>query len=255
MDIIQDINPNATERPPGFPLQFVSAPVPTAVALYNQIPPAVQFNLHRVITEGIRHEKNSYGYFNSAFVSIFSPTQRFQINPQYPARLAVEVELGGHGRNISVGSTGEIHAGRGSGREHVTFPDFTLTKPVPREHPTPRIHCNIAVFEIKTQSNPEEQDIEKGNLSVGDAMAQAIGYAHRLTTAFSIPDQNSQYIAAYLVYGRYYTKITMTDQLLYEAEPWQFVFEEFSVAALAEGRAPLLYRLCELAVRHWNYNG
>lgn len=36
------------------------------------------------------------------------------INPQYPCRLAVEVVVDGHGRKFSVGSTGEIHAGRGS---------------------------------------------------------------------------------------------------------------------------------------------
>ena len=63
------INPNATERALGFPPQFASAPVPTALALYNQIPPVVQFNLYRVINEGNRHEENTYGYFNSAFVS------------------------------------------------------------------------------------------------------------------------------------------------------------------------------------------
>jgi len=75
-----DINPNAREVVPRFPLQFVFAPLPTALALYNQIPSTVQFNLYRVITESIRHEENTYGYFNSAFVSIFSPTQQFQLS-------------------------------------------------------------------------------------------------------------------------------------------------------------------------------
>jgi len=75
-----NINPNARERAPGFPPQFASAPVPTALGLYNRIPPAIQFNLYRVITEGIRHEENAYGYFNSAFVSIFLPTQQFQVS-------------------------------------------------------------------------------------------------------------------------------------------------------------------------------
>ena len=73
-------HPNSIERAPGFPPPFVSAPVPTALALYNQIPAAVQFNLYRVLKEGIRHEKNTYGYFNSAFVSIFSPNQRYQVS-------------------------------------------------------------------------------------------------------------------------------------------------------------------------------
>jgi hypothetical protein len=75
-----NIDPNARERAPGFPPQFVSTPVPSALALFNQIPSAVQFNLYRVITEGIRHEENTYGYFSSAFVSIFSPTQQFQVS-------------------------------------------------------------------------------------------------------------------------------------------------------------------------------
>jgi len=74
------INPNAIERAPGFPPPFASAPAPTALALYNQIPPAVQFNLYRAICEGIRHEENTYGYFNSAFGSIFPLTQQFQVS-------------------------------------------------------------------------------------------------------------------------------------------------------------------------------
>ena len=32
------------------------------------------------IIEGIRLEENTYGYYNSAFISIFSPTQRFQVS-------------------------------------------------------------------------------------------------------------------------------------------------------------------------------
>ena len=88
---MNNLNPNSTQRAPAFPLQFVSAPVPTALALYNQIPPAVQFNLHRVINEGVRHEQNTYGYFNSAFVSIFSPTQRFQVSDLKLFRLPKEL--------------------------------------------------------------------------------------------------------------------------------------------------------------------
>jgi hypothetical protein len=142
-----------------------------------------------------------------------------------------------------------------AGREQVKYPDFTLTKPLPRQPPTPRIHCNIGVIEIKTRSNPEEQDVEKGNLSVEDALIQAAGYAKRLSTTFSLQEQNSRFIATYVVYGRYYTRIIVTNQgnaLVSHADPWQFVFEDF---ALAQGRAPFLYRLCELAVHHWDYNG
>jgi len=143
-------NPNARERAPGFPPQVAPTPVPTALALYHQIPPAVQFNLHRMITEGIRYEENAYGYFNSVLISIFSPTQQFQINPQYPARPAVDVGEGTHGQNISISSTRQIDAARGTGREKMNYPDFTLTKLLPRQPPTPQIHCNIGVVVIKT---------------------------------------------------------------------------------------------------------
>lgn len=139
-----------------------------------------------------------------------------------------------------------------AGREHVSYPDFTLTKPLPRQHLTPRVHCNIGVIEIKTRSNPEEQDVEKGNVSVEDAVMQAVRYPRRLTTTFSLQEQNSHSIATYVVYGRFYTRITMENAFVHLADDWQFVFEDF---ALAEGRAPFLYRLCELAVRHWDYNG
>lgn len=58
-----------------------------------------------------------------------------------------------------------------------------------------------------------------------------------------------------MVYGKHYTKITVSrdedGDLYYIADEWQYVFGEF---ALAEGRAPFLYRLCELAVRHWDYD-
>ena len=74
------ITPNATQVPPLFPQQFVSAPPPTAAVLYAAIPPEVQFNLYRVVTEGVRHEENTYGYFNSAFAHIFPPSQRFQVS-------------------------------------------------------------------------------------------------------------------------------------------------------------------------------
>ena len=85
------INPNATEQVPAFPPQFVSAVTPTPAALYHQIPPDVQFNLYRVIKEGIRHEQNAYGYFNSALTSIFSPTQRFQVGDLSMFRLPIKL--------------------------------------------------------------------------------------------------------------------------------------------------------------------
>jgi len=143
-----------------------------------------------------------------------------------------------------------------AGREDVKYPDFTLSKPLPRQPPTPRIHCNIGVIEIKTLSLPEERDVEKGKLSVEEALKQALGYAQRLSNSpFSQREQNSTIIPTYVVYGTYYTRLVMIDTPagpVWEADPWQYVFEEF---ALDEDRAPFLFRLCELAVRHWAYNG
>jgi len=103
-----------------------------------------------------------------------------------------------------------------AGREEVKYPDFTLTKPLPRQPPTPRIHCHIGVIEIKTFSRPEERDVEKGNLPVDDALEQAVEYASRLfDSPFSLREQNSLFIATYVVYGKYYTRITVTTRYLY----------------------------------------
>jgi hypothetical protein len=57
-------HPNAREQAPVLPLQFFPGLAPTPDQLYRQISPAVNFNLFRV---SIRYEKNTYGYFNSAF--------------------------------------------------------------------------------------------------------------------------------------------------------------------------------------------
>ena len=78
---------------------------------------------------------------------------------------------------------------------------------------------------------------------------QATEYAKRLSTAFSVQEQHSLRIATYVVYGKYYTRTTVHNPGdTIEVEDWQFVFEDF---ALAEGWAPFLYGLCELAVRNW----
>ena len=87
-------------------------------------------------------------------------------------------------------------------------------------------------------------------------MEQTFDYANRITSAaFALPEPGSQIVASYIVYGKYYTKVTLFDDTrsgkLWDVEPWQFVFEEMALPV----RAPLLYRLCELAVRHWDYNG
>src|SRR5258705_6739333 len=96
---LQALHQNATEVLPPFPQQFISAPPPTASFLYSIIPPEVHFNLYRVVTEGVRHEENSYGYFNSAFTKIFPSSQRFQVSGLTGVLI---VQLAD--RNVSIGS-------------------------------------------------------------------------------------------------------------------------------------------------------
>ena len=126
------------------------------------------------------------------------------------------------------------------------FVDFFITKPFPRPISTPRINNALAVIEIKTALNATE-DILKFKASVDDAILQLMDYCDRLSQgAFALTDQTGV-IPGYLVFGDCYTQVKKNNGL-WEVEPWQFVFEEM---VLNEGRAPFLYRLCELAVTHW----
>jgi len=135
------------------------------------------------------------------------------------------------------------------------YPDFIFTKPLPRLPPAPRVNCLFGVLEIKT-SDEDADDIEKGRASVAEALYQTFDYTERLSNpAFAICEPGSQIIASYIVYGRYYTKVILINHpqagIIWRVEPWQFVFEEMA----PPNRAPFLYRLCELAVRLWHYNG
>ena len=87
-------------------------------------------------------------------------------------------------------------------------------------------------------------------------MEQIFDYTRRLSDpAFALLEHNSNIIASYIVYGSYYTKVILINHphagVILDVEPWQFIFEEMALP----NRAPFLYRLSELAVRHWNYNG
>lgn len=117
----------------------------------------------------------------------------------------------------------------------------------------PRLHVDEALSQYRANRQPL---LSIAILGSSKSRQKAIKYACRLSDSpFSLQDQNSLFIVIYVVYGRYYTRITETNQghvQLYQAAPWQFVFEDF---ALAHGRVPFLYRLCELAVRHWDYSG
>ena len=73
------INANATPQVPLPPGPLTLEVPPTAQQLYDSISPEVIYNLWRLVTEGVRYEENTYGYFNSAFVSVFLPRRRFQV--------------------------------------------------------------------------------------------------------------------------------------------------------------------------------
>lgn len=126
------------------------------------------------------------------------------------------------------------------------FVDFLITKPFPRPISAPRVNNALAVIEIKTALNATK-DILKFNASVDDALLQLMDYCDRLSQgAFARTDQ-TRVIPGYLVFGNWYTQVKKNNGV-WEMDPWQFVFEEM---VSNEGRAPFLYRLCELAVTHW----
>jgi len=70
---------NSTIVPPNFPDKLPASTPPTALQLYRSIPPATLWGVYRIVTEGVRHEKNTYGYFDAVFNSIFPVSQRFQV--------------------------------------------------------------------------------------------------------------------------------------------------------------------------------
>jgi hypothetical protein len=61
------INADSTPRVPLPPGPLTLEVPPTAQQLYDSISPEVIYNLWRLVTEGVRYEENTYGYFNSAF--------------------------------------------------------------------------------------------------------------------------------------------------------------------------------------------
>lgn len=134
------------------------------------------------------------------------------------------------------------------------YPDFTFSKPIPRIPPSPRVHCHIGVVEIKTVK-PNDRNVENGNSLVWEAISQTQEYSQRLSESpFAFHNHHSQCIPTFLVFGKYYTRLYLVDTPLgpvWEVDSWLYVFEAMSLPE----RAPFLYRLCEVAVRHWSYNG
>jgi len=73
------IHHNAMATNPLRPAPLESTPTPTAAQLHLRIPPAVNWNLWRILDNGVRHEQSLYGYFNVALNMIFPVQQQFQV--------------------------------------------------------------------------------------------------------------------------------------------------------------------------------
>ncbi|KAJ6530446.1 hypothetical protein B0H10DRAFT_2248187 [Mycena sp. CBHHK59/15] len=237
------VDPRARESAPQYPGPLVSARKPTARKLYESIPPSVRWTLFRVLTEGVRHEKNTYGYLDAALTSVsFIPhsASRYNINPQYPLRPAVTVGTSAHEQNVSIGSVGEIFGARGTGREEdMLYPDFLVTKAIPRGLKTPRINRPVVLIEVKTMVEAERtQPPRRPCYNWGNIVNPE--------SAFAVKE--GAILPSFLVFGRFYTQLEIASNGVYEARDWQYVFEEFALP----DRAPFLYRLCELAVLCWD---
>jgi hypothetical protein len=131
------------------------------------------------------------------------------------------------------------------------YPDFLITKPSPRgrDEPKSRINAIIAIIEVKKSEHMDGR-ISKSVLT--EAVNQTGTYAKRVhECGHAIQDNNSPIVASYIIYGKYYAKVIATgqgDRLNFHLEPLQHVWEELN----NEGHAPLSYRFCELAVKHWD---
>ncbi|KAJ6580255.1 hypothetical protein B0H10DRAFT_905660 [Mycena sp. CBHHK59/15] len=184
--------------------------------LYESIPPSVRWTLFRVLTEGVRHEKNTYGYLDAALNSVFHPAQRFQINPQYPLCPAVTVGTSAHEQNVSIGSVGEIFGARGTGREEdMLYPDFLVTKAIPRGLKTPRINRPVVLIEVKTMVEAYTQIVRK-NATAAEALLQLGKYCEPMSeSAFAVKE--GAILPSFLVFGRFYTQLEIASNGVYEA--------------------------------------
>ena len=91
------------------------------------------------------------------------------------------------------------------------YPDFLFTKPLPQRHSAPHINCLFGILEIKA-SDEATENIEKCKALVSEAMEQTYDYVNHITSAvFALPEPSSQIVASYIVYGKYYTKVTLFD--------------------------------------------
>lgn len=109
----------------------------------------------------------------------------------------------------------------------------------------------LIVIEIKAKKRDvAEREINNRRSAVDDAILQLSEYCDKLSKGDHAQLDGTGRIAAFLIYGEFYTRIRYDDNTrIWRPDPFQAVFEEL---ALNDGRAPLLYRLSELAVNFWN---
>jgi hypothetical protein len=103
------------------------------------------------------------------------------------------------------------------------FVDFFITKPLPRQVGTPRINSPLLALEIKSKQSATEEIVQQ-KIVVDNAILQLAEYCETLSSGAFARVGPTGFIPAFLVYGQYYSKLQFNNGL-WDAEPFQFVFE------------------------------
>lgn len=123
------------------------------------------------------------------------------------------------------------------------YPDFIVSKTVPTAPQEDRFKHILAIVEIKrSDANPLF------------ALSQLVDYTMNAEQMGHAQIPTSGALPSYLLLGLKYTWLEIWSGYGiwpkgYQAAPWQYVFEHLDLDA---GTAPFMYRMCDLAVCHWN---
>jgi len=131
------------------------------------------------------------------------------------------------------------------------YPDFVVSKTIPTQHQADRFKYIIAVLEIKNDHD-DIANIKKSYATVSNALEQLGEYSARLAAMPHAKLSADGVLPSYLLYGSMYTQFRQFVDggwEVLEGEPWQYVFQQLGPGAVT---APFTYRMCELAVRHWD---
>jgi len=131
------------------------------------------------------------------------------------------------------------------------YPDFVVSKTVPTQHQANRFKHILAVLEIKIDHD-DIANINNSLASISSALEQLAGYSRGLASMPHAQLSSDGVFPSYLLYGSMYTQLqhhVTGDWRVLEAEPWQYIFQKLDPEAKT---APFTYRMCELAIRHWN---